>query len=121
MQPMSRKTMASDRDDGTTHPRSNTSEETHLKANHRTATATPYTLTLIQRASMVVWGYSVGVWLYVIAMQLRYPNSVYWPLAIWLPIRLDYLGETAFIFSFLFAMIAVSASTLTKRFNKPGL
>jgi hypothetical protein len=51
----------------------------------------------------VVWGYALMVWLYVIAMQLRFPDSVYWPLAVWLPIRIDYLGEIAFIFSFLLA------------------
>jgi len=64
---------------------------------------------------MVIWGYLVGVWLYVIAMQLRYPSSVYWSLAIWLPIRLDYLGEIAFSFSFIFALVAVSVSTLKRK------
>ncbi len=41
---------------------------------------------------LVVWGYAFAVWLYVIAMQFLYPNSIYWTLATWLPIRLDYLG-----------------------------
>jgi hypothetical protein len=72
-------------------------------------------LTLIQRASMVIWGYSMAVWLYVIAMQLRYANSVYWPVAVWLPIRLDYFGEAGFMVSFLFAIIAVSVSVMKRR------
>jgi hypothetical protein len=72
-------------------------------------------LTLIQRASVVIWGYSMAVWLYVIAMQLRYANSVYWPLAVWFPIRLDYLGEIAFVLSFLFAMITASVSAIKKQ------
>jgi len=74
-------------------------------------------LTLIQRASAVIWGYSMGVWLYVIAMQLRYPDSVYWPLAVWLPIRLDYLGEAAFVLSFVFAMVTTKISATKRRVN----
>ncbi len=65
-------------------------------------------LTLIRRVGMVIWGYWLAVWLYVIAMQLRYPNSVRWLLAVWLPVRLDYLGEAAFFLSFVFALIALS-------------
>jgi len=53
---------------------------------------------------VAVWGYAFAVWLYVIAMQLRYANSVYWPLAVWVPIRMDYLGEAAFLLSFLVAI-----------------
>src|SRR5208283_4402528 len=30
---------------------------------------------------LVVWGYAFAVWLYVIAMQFFYPNSLYWTLA----------------------------------------
>lgn len=70
---------------------------------------------MIQRVSLVFWGYCFTVWLYVIAMQLRYPNSVYWPLAVWLPIRLDYLGEGAFILSLISAIIAATSSTLKMR------
>ena len=36
---------------------------------------------------------------YVAAMQLRDFHVVYEPLAVWLPTRLDYFGETAFILS----------------------
>lgn len=52
---------------------------------------------------LVVWGYAFAVWLYVTAMQLLYPQSINWTLATWLPIRLDYVGETAFVFSFIVA------------------
>ena len=63
---------------------------------------------LISRVCVVIWGYLVAVWLYVIAFQLRYRNGVYDVLAWWLPIRMDYLGEAAFVLSFIFALIAVS-------------
>jgi len=59
----------------------------------------------LQHLSIVLCAWSLSVWLYVIAMQLRYPDAVYWPLAVWLPIRLDYLGEAAFILSLIFAII----------------
>ncbi|MGP8069498.1 MAG: hypothetical protein ACLP5V_06375 [Candidatus Bathyarchaeia archaeon] len=52
---------------------------------------------------LVAWGYLFAVWLYVVAMQLFYPESIYGALAIWLPFRLDYFGETAFVFSFIIA------------------
>jgi hypothetical protein len=52
---------------------------------------------------LVVWGYAFAIWLYVVAMQLFYPESIYWPLATWFPIRLDYFGEAAFVFSFIVA------------------
>jgi hypothetical protein len=56
---------------------------------------------------LVAWGYAFAIWLYVIGMQLLYPKSIYWLLATWVPIRLDYLGETAFVFSF-FVAIAIT-------------
>ena len=62
----------------------------------------------LQRVSIVLCIYSFVVWLYVIAMQLRYLVTVYWPFAQWIPIRMDYLAETAFLFSFIFAMIAAT-------------
>ena len=62
-------------------------------------------LTSLQRFGVVVWGYCFAVWLYVIAFQLRYPFSAYVNLAWWLPIRMDYLGEVAFVLSFIFALI----------------
>jgi hypothetical protein len=54
---------------------------------------------------MAVWAYAFTVWVYVVAMQLRFPDSPYWPLARWLPIRMDYLGELCFLFSFMLACI----------------
>lgn len=65
-------------------------------------------LTWIQRFCVVIWGYCVVIWLYVIAIQLIQPDLVYTPLTLWLPVRLDYLGEAAFVLSFVFALIAVS-------------
>ena len=50
----------------------------------------------------------MALWLYVIAFQLIYSGSVYFPLAWWLPIRMDYLGEIAFALSFIFALIAAT-------------
>jgi hypothetical protein len=60
---------------------------------------------------LVVWGYAFAVWLYVVAMQLFYPKSLYWPLATWLPIRLDYFGEAAFVFSFIMATAVTMFNT----------
>ena len=62
----------------------------------------------LRRVSIVLWGYSVAVWVYVIAMQLRYPESPYWPFAVWIPVRLDYLGELAFFLSFIFGLFAIT-------------
>ena len=67
----------------------------------------PRTIT-IRRICVVLWGYCLALWLYVIAFQLIYSGSVYFPLAWWLPIRMDYLGETAFALSFIFALIAAT-------------
>jgi hypothetical protein len=52
---------------------------------------------------LVALGYSIAVWLYVVAMQLFYPNSIYFAFATWLPIRMDYVGEAAFVFSIISA------------------
>jgi len=41
----------------------------------------------------------LAAWGYVIAMELRGPDSVFDVLALWVPIRLDYFGEAAFILS----------------------
>ena len=38
-------------------------------------------------------------WGYVVAMQLRHSRYVYDTLAEWVPIRMDYIGEAAFILS----------------------
>jgi hypothetical protein len=58
----------------------------------------------LKKLMTISWGYAFVIWLYVIAMQLRFPDSVYWPLAVWVPIRMDYLGEVAFGFSFILAL-----------------
>jgi hypothetical protein len=71
--------------------------------------------TWLRRVVVVFWVYSLIVWVYVIAMQLRYPESPYWPLAQWLPVRLDYLGELAFFFSFIFGIFAITMTTRQAR------
>lgn len=43
--------------------------------------------------------FSLLVWLYVIAMQIAHPESVAWTFTYWLRIRLDYVGEIAFVTS----------------------
>jgi len=60
---------------------------------------------------LVAWGYAFAVWLYVVAMQLLNPESLYWPIATWLPIRLDYFGEAAFVFSFIMAIAVTMLNT----------
>ncbi len=64
---------------------------------------------------LIVWGYAFAVWLYVIAIQLVYPNSLYWPVATWLPIRLDYFGESAFFFSFIVSIAVIWTQRLSPR------
>jgi hypothetical protein len=66
---------------------------------------------MLRRLALLLWGYTFTVWAYVIAMQLRYPDSVYWPFATWLPIRMDYLGEVAFVFSFTLASALILTNT----------
>ncbi len=56
---------------------------------------------------LLVWGYTFAVWLYVIAMQLVYPGALYWAVATWLPIRLDYFGESAFFISFIVSIAVI--------------
>ena len=56
---------------------------------------------------LILWGCALEFWLYVIAAQVFYPRSTNWPLASWLPIRLDYVGETAFISSFFFVTAVI--------------
>ena len=60
---------------------------------------------LIRRICVVISVYSLTVWLYAIAYQLRYPKFVYDVLVWWLPIRMDYLAEAAFALSFICALI----------------
>lgn len=44
-------------------------------------------------------------WGYVVAVQLALPCLLYGPLAEWVPIRLDYFGEAAFILSIMAYLI----------------
>ncbi|MGA3297402.1 MAG: hypothetical protein ABSD41_08120, partial [Candidatus Bathyarchaeia archaeon] len=64
---------------------------------------------------LIVWGYAFAVWCYVVAMQLVYPDSLYWPIATWLPIRLDYFGESAFFFSFIVSIAIIWRTRLSPR------
>ena len=50
---------------------------------------------------LVTGGFTFAVWLYVIAVQFLHPNWIYGSFATWLPIRMDYVGEAAFILSFI--------------------
>jgi hypothetical protein len=68
---------------------------------------------------VVVSGFAFAVWLYVVAMQLFYPESIYWPLATWLPIRLDYVGEAAFVFSLFTALAVAMVKVRLKTRRKP--
>ena len=43
--------------------------------------------------------FSLFIWIYVIAMQIAHPESVSWTFTYWLRIRLDYVGELAFVIS----------------------
>ena len=66
---------------------------------------------------LIVWGYVFAVWIYVIAVQFLHPAWIYEPFATWLPIRMDYVGEGAFVASF----IIITALTMwnTKRSMRP--
>ena len=64
---------------------------------------------------LLVWGYAFAVWLYVIAMQLFYPGALYFPVATWLPIRLDYFGESAFFLSFIVSVAVIWTQRLSPR------
>jgi hypothetical protein len=55
--------------------------------------------------AVILWGYCTAVWLYVISFQMVNPDSPYWKVAVWLPIRMDYFGESAFVASFIFAIM----------------
>jgi hypothetical protein len=55
---------------------------------------------------LIAWGYAFALWLYVIVLQVFYPTSIYGPFVPWLPIRIDYVGEAAFVFSFVVATVA---------------
>lgn len=58
-----------------------------------------------KRILMVIGAYAIAVWIYVVSMQAIHPDWMYASFATWLPIRMDYVGEGAFVFSFI-AIIA---------------
>jgi len=58
----------------------------------------------------ILWAYSFAIWIYVIAFQIAVPGSLYWNVAWWLPIRMDYFGEIGFIFSFVFGILWIKLS-----------
>jgi hypothetical protein len=60
-----------------------------------------------RRLVAILWAYSFAIWIYVVANQFANWRSLYWPVAWWLPIRLDYFGELGFVFSFVFAVLWV--------------
>ena len=61
----------------------------------------------VRRVCFVLWGYCFAFWLYVIAYQIA-SGDITDPLAWWLPIRMDYLGEAAFVLSLVFALVVAS-------------
>jgi len=46
---------------------------------------------------LIVGGYAFAVLIYVIMIQVLHPDWLYAPLATRLPIRLDYVGDAAFV------------------------
>ena len=64
-------------------------------------------IALLRSFVALLWAYSFAIWIYVIVLQYTNAGSVYWSLATWLPIRLDYFGEASFLSSFFFAIIWV--------------
>lgn len=68
---------------------------------------------------LILWGYAFAVWIYVITTQFLHPEWIYGPFATWLPIRMDYIGEAAFVASF----IVITTVTMwdTKRAMLPRL
>lgn len=64
--------------------------------------------TKLRRMVIILWIYSLVVWPYVIALQLRYPESPRWGFAIWIPVRMDYLSVAAFLFSFILGIFVIN-------------
>ncbi|MCD6575662.1 MAG: hypothetical protein J7K73_00710 [Nanoarchaeota archaeon] len=52
---------------------------------------------LVITASKTAFLFGLLIWLYVIAMQIAHPESVSWTFVYWLPIRMDFVGEVAFV------------------------
>lgn len=74
----------------------------------------------LEKFLIIVSAYAFIVWIYVVALQFLHPESLYAPFARWLPIRMDYVGETAFVVSFII-IIAITIPHKTKHVNPtPG-
>ena len=71
----------------------------------------------LKKILLIAWGYAFAVWIYVITIQALHPEWIYSPFATWLPIRMDYVGEGAFITSFI--IITVVTMWNTKRSMRP--
>ena len=71
--------------------------------------------TKLRRMTIILWIYSLIVWPYVIAMQLRYPESPHWGFATWLPVRMDYLSAVAFILSFILGIFMINWTVSQER------
>ena len=71
--------------------------------------------TKLRRTAVILWLYSLLVWLYVIAMQLRYPDSPHMAFAQWIPVRMDYLGEAAFFLSLILGIFVINWTTRQAR------
>jgi hypothetical protein len=54
---------------------------------------------IVLALTKTVFLFGLIAWGYVVAMQLRRTSLVYKTLAEWIPIRMDYIGEAAFILS----------------------
>jgi len=54
--------------------------------------------------------YSLAVWLYVVALQITWPDSTHWPLCSWIPLDIGTVGEISFATS-----LACAALTHTKQ------
>jgi hypothetical protein len=67
---------------------------------------------IVLALTRTVFLFGLLTWGYVVAMQLRHLGSVYDVLAEWMPIRLDYFGEAAFILSMV-AYFLLSPTTMT--------
>jgi hypothetical protein len=57
--------------------------------------------------------YSFAVWLYVVALQIAWPESTRWPLCRWIPLDVGTMGEISFATSL--ACAALAALTHTKQ------
>ena len=62
-------------------------------------------LKLITILSKTAFLFGLLVWIYIIAMQIAHLESVSWTFTYWLQIRMDYVGEIAFIISIIGFMI----------------